>query len=168
MRNNFKSSLTEVLKSEGKYSDHPKDPGGATMKGITLKTYNNFFGDKTKADLKEITDKEIHDIYLAGYWTRCHCDYLPGGVDFCVFDAAVNSGPIRAAKWLQTAVDAKTDGIIGPKTLSAVNNYTPREIIDVFCDIRLRFLRGLRTWETFSSGWGKRVEKVRVISLEMI
>ena len=169
MRKNFKSSLAKVLKSEGGFSDHPKDPGGATNKGITLRTYNYFTsGDKSKADLRNITDQEIQNIYLTGYWTKVHCDFLPSGVDYALFDAAVNSGPIRAARWLQIAVDTKVDGIIGLKTLSCVNDYTPGEIIDCMSDIRLRFLRGLRTWETFGNGWGKRVEKVRAIALSMI
>ena len=169
MRNNFKSSLIEVLKSEGGYSDHPKDPGGATMRGITLSTYNSFTsGGKTKADLRNISDQEIQNIYLVGYWTRMHCDFLPSGVDYAVFDAVVNSGPSKAARWLQTVVDVEIDGIIGPKTIAAVNNNTPGEVVDLFCDIRLQFLRGLRTWDTFGNGWGRRVERVRFRALNMI
>ena len=169
MRKNFKSSLAEVLKSEGGFSDHPKDPGGATMKGVTLRTYQYFTSpDTTVADLREITDQEIHDIYLIGYWTKCHCDYLPAGVDFTVFDACVNSGVVRATRWLQQVVDVKIDGMLGPITLSAVNDFTPAEIINDFCDVRLRFLRGLRTWDTFGNGWGRRVQRVRVLSLNMI
>ena len=168
MRKNFKYALSEVLKSEGGYSDHPRDPGGATMKGITLITYNNFSnGGKTKADLREITDKEIHDIYLAGYWAKCHCDYLPAGVDFTVFDACVNSGVVRATRWLQQVVDVKIDGLFGPKTLSAVNSFTPCEIISVMCYIRLQFLRELKTWDDFGKGWGRRVLRVKAESLKM-
>jgi len=169
MRVNFKSSLTEVLKSEGGYSDHPKDPGGATNKGITLRTYNYFtHKDKTKADLRNITDYEVQNIYLTGYWVKCHCDFLPSGVDYCLFDAAVNSGPTRATRWLQQAVDVKIDGIFGSKTMRSINGYTPGEIIEVFCDIRLRFLRGLKTWDDFGNGWGKRVERVKIFSLNIV
>jgi lysozyme family protein len=78
MKENFNSSLHHVLAHEGGWADHPKDPGGATMKGVTLQVYRNHFGaDKTKDDLRNISDAELGQIYRSGYWDKCRCDDLP-------------------------------------------------------------------------------------------
>ena len=168
MQRNFKSALKHVLAHEGGWADHPKDPGGATMKGVTLTTYRRHFGkDKTKDDLRNISDQELERIYRAGYWNKCRCDQLPPGVDYAVFDAAVNSGPGRGAKWLQAAVGAKQDGGIGPKTLSKVKEYEPVVVTDHMCDRRLTFLRSHSTWSVFGKGWGSRVEGVRADAMKM-
>ena len=168
MKKNFKSALKHVLVHEGGWADHPKDPGGATMKGVTLATYRRHFGeDKSKDDLRNILDEELEQIYRSGYWNTCRCDKLPSGVDYAVFDAAVNSGPGRGVKWLQAAVGAKQDGGMGPKTLSRVGEHDPVCVTDDMCDRRLTFLRGLSNWDTFGKGWGRRVEGVRTIAMAM-
>ncbi|WP_232364308.1 glycosyl hydrolase 108 family protein [Desulforapulum autotrophicum] len=168
MKRNFKMSLTHVLVHEGGWADHPRDPGGATMKGVTLATYQRYFGeDKNKDDLRNITDEALEQIYRSGYWSKCCCDELPAGVDYSLFDAAVNSGPGRGAKWLQAAVGAKQDGGIGPKTLARVKASEPLQVIDVMCDRRLTFLRSLSTWFTFGKGWERRVQAVRGTAFAM-
>ena len=98
MRQNFRTSLTATLKYEGQYSRHPKDPGGATMRGVTQATYDAWrkrHGHMPQ-DVRKITTAELEAIYKRDYWDRCKCDDLPSGVDLAVFDCAVNSGPVRA------------------------------------------------------------------------
>ena len=168
MKINFKSALKHVLVHEGGWADHPEDPGGATMKGVTLTTYRRHFGkDRSKDDLRNISDQELEQIYRSGYWSKCHCDELPTGVDYAVFDAAVNSGPGRGAKWLQAAVGAKQDGGIGSNTLSRVEELDSIQVADSMCDRRLNFLRNLSTWSTFGKGWERRVEGVRATAITM-
>jgi len=168
MEINFKSSLQHVLTHEGGWSDNPKDPGGATMKGVTLAVYRGQFGaDKGKDDLRNITDQQLEQIYRTGYWGKCRCDQLPAGIDYAVFDAAVNSGPGRSAKWLQAAVGADQDGGIGPATLSKLEGHDPIQVIGLICDSRLAFLRSLSNWSTFGKGWGSRVEGVRITALDL-
>jgi len=169
MKNNFKNALEHVLVHEGGWTDHPRDPGGATMKGVTLKTYREHFGrEKSKDDLRNISEEELEQIYRLGYWEKCHCDDLPTGVDYAVFDAAVNSGPGRSARWLQAAVGAKQDGAIGTNTLSAVSENNSVQIVNNMCDRRLTYLHGLDTWDTFGKGWQRRVEGVRTTAISMI
>jgi lysozyme family protein len=168
MQDNFKDSLQRVLVHEGGWADHPRDPGGATMKGVTLKVYREHYGaDKSKDDLRNISDAELEAIYKKGYWDRCKCDQLPSGVDYAVFDSAVNSGPGRGAKWLQGAIGAVQDGGIGPNTLAKVANFSAVDIVNKMCEERLSFLQGLDTWSTFGGGWGKRVAGVRKHGVEM-
>lgn len=168
MRENFDEALRLVLVHEGGFVDHPRDPGGATMKGVTLTTFRRHFGsNKSVADLKNITPAQLAVVYRAGYWDKIRGDQLPLGVDYAVFDAAVNSGPGRAAVWLQAAVGAAQDGAIGPNTLSKVGTHEPPSVVNDVCDRRLSFLRGLNTFSTFGRGWTRRVGDVRQHALEM-
>ncbi len=169
MKKSFKNILKLVLVYEGGWADHPKDPGGATMKGVTLAVYRRHYGDnKSKDDLRNITDAELEKIYRSGYWDKCRCDELPAGVDYVVFDAAVNSGPGRSAKWLQGAVGAKQDGGVGPKTIARVKEQVDTiQMTNNMCDRRLNFLKSLSTRDTFGKGWGRRVEGVRVAAIAM-
>ena len=162
MNDNFAKALKYVLVHEGKYVDHPKDPGGATNKGVTLAVFRRYFGESmSKDDLRGITDDQLHHIYKDGYWDTCRCDELPAGIDYVVFDQAVNSGPGRSARWLQKAVNATADGHIGPKTVAASAARDAHRLVDAMCDERLAFLKSLATWDTFGRGWASRVAKVR-------
>jgi lysozyme family protein len=157
MKENFEKSLSILLKHEGGFVDHPKDPGGATNKGITKKTYEEFLGrDVTVEELKNITDEDVKLIYKTLYWDIVKCDTLPAGVDFAVFDWCVNGGPSRAAKTLQKALNVDADGAIGPNTLSAATNSDCTQTIELFTKERENFYRGLKTFDTFGKGWIRR------------
>lgn len=168
MERNFARALSLVLKSEGGWSDNPADPGGATMKGVTLATFRRYIDPKgTKDDLRHITDAQLAQVYRQQYWAAVGGDDLPDGVDYAVFDFAVNSGPGRAARYLQSVVGAPMDGVIGPATLAAVAKMPAGVIIDRLCDARLAFLEHLPTWPTFGRGWSIRVAQVRKEALLM-
>lgn len=168
MDSNFNQSLVFVLQSEGGWSDNPADPGGATMKGVTLAVFRNLIDpDATKTVLRNITDAQLNTVYHKSYWNVIRGDELPSGVDYAVFDFAVNSGPGRAAKYLQSVVGANADGSIGPATLAAVAKIAPATIINHLMDQRLAFLQRLDGWSTFGRGWSDRVATVRARALKM-
>lgn len=168
MDRNFARALALVLKSEGGWSDNPADPGGATMKGVTLANFRRFVKpDATKAELREITDEQLATVYRRFYWDAIAGAELPDGVDYAVFDFAVNSGPGRATKYLQAAVGTAQDARIGPATLRAVRARPAGTIIDDLCDARLAFLKRLPTWPIFGKGWSDRVGSVRSRALSM-
>lgn len=161
MKSNFDHCLRLVLAHEGRWADHPKDPGGATMKGVTLATYRKYRPGATKAQLRAISDADLAMIYRDGYWNKVKGDDLPAGLDLVAFDAAVNSGPGRGARWLQEALGVNPDGVIGPKTIAAAKDAHKEAVIDRACSIRLNWLRTLPHWPTFGKGWSRRVEGVR-------
>ncbi|MBZ9888937.1 hypothetical protein LB559_13390 [Mesorhizobium sp. BR1-1-3] len=168
MDRNFARALSLVLKSEGLWSDNPADPGGATMKGVTLTNFRRYVkADATKADLRKITDSQVATVYRRFYWDATAGALLPSGVDYAVFDFAVNSGPGRAAKYLQDVVGVKQDGRIGPATIAAVKAKPAGVVIDALCDNRLGFLKRLPTWKTFGKGWSDRVKSVRAEALKL-
>jgi len=169
MKDTFQRALALVLKHEGGFVNHPADPGGATNKGITLAVYREVYGKgKTVDDLKRITDEQVAHIYRTRYWAKVRGDDLPAGLDYAVFDFAVNSGPARAAKYLQRIVGVTQDGVIGPQTLAAVAKHDPAKLITRLCDDRLNFLKGLSTWPTFGKGWSRRVVDVCCDALAMV
>ena len=168
MEQNFKKSLTEVLKHEGGFVNHPKDPGGATNLGVTLYNFRKYVKPGgTVKDLKALTKDQAGVVYRRHYWDKVLGSQLPSGVDFAVFDFAVNSGPNRAAKYLQRVVGATQDGVIGPQTLALTRKKTPSEVVNQLCDDRMAFLQRLRHWPTFGKGWTKRVSRVRTVALAM-
>lgn len=162
MDRNFARALSLVLASEGGWSDNPADPGGATMKGVTLANFRRYVkADATKADLRAISDAQVAMVYRRFYWDAIAGAELPDGVDYAVFDFAVNSGPGRAAKYLQAVLGVAQDGRIGPATLAAAGGKPAGAVIDVLCDARLAFLEKLPTWPSFGRGWSARVAAVR-------
>lgn len=168
MQENFDQSLKEVLKHEGGFADHPKDPGGATNKGITIATFRKWMGkDSTVEQLKRITDDQVSHIYRKAYWNAVKGDELPSGIDYAVFDFGVNSGPTRAIKYLQTVLGVATDGKIGPATLNAARSHDPVRVIHELCDRRMAFLKALSTFATFGKGWTARVSGVRSKAISM-
>ena len=144
---NFDQCLRFVLRSEGGWSNDPHDPGGATMWGIIQREYDAYRDrhQQPRQSVHGISVAERDDIYKREYWNAMGCDALPAGLDYCVFDAAVNSGVGRAAQWLK----------------SSGRN------INTFCNMRLAFLRQLSTWRYFGAGWSTRVAFVRRNSLAM-
>lgn len=139
------------------------------MKGITLRTYRAHYGRAlTKKDLRAISDEEIQEIYHDSYWKRVRGSKLPRGLDHVVFDAAVNSGTSRSAKWLQKSVGAKSDGWIGPNTIKKVLKKDPKRTIENVLKLRLKFLRTRKNYQWFGEGWEARVERVNIEAREMI
>ena len=161
MKDNFAEALEHVLKHEGGYVNHPADPGGMTNLGVTKRVWEEWVGHEVdEKTMRELTPAVVGPMYRAKYWDKVKGDDLPDGVDYVVFDAAVNSGPSRAAKWLQACVGVEPDGGIGPKTLAAVAAFKG-DLVDDYSKRRLSFLMDLPHWPTFSKGWSRRVAEVR-------
>lgn len=156
---NFDVALRYVLGHEGGYVNHPKDPGGATNKGVTQAVYDNWRSRQglAKQSVRKIADAEVSAIYKRQYWDVVGADDLPGGVDYAVFDFAVNSGPARAARYLQKCVGAKRDGLVGSETIAKSSERDEVDLIDQLCQERLKFVRGLKTYKTFGRGWERRI-----------
>ncbi|MBI4046798.1 MAG: glycoside hydrolase family 108 protein, partial [Devosia nanyangense] len=139
-KGNLPAVLAETLTYEGGWSDHPADPGGATMKGITLAVYRRYRPGATKANLRGISSAEVERIYREGYWNPVRGDDLVRGLDLTVFDYGVNSGPVRSIKALQQVVGVGVDGIMGPATILAARGLSARDLIKRVNAKRLGFV----------------------------
>ena len=161
MKENFIDALAAVLHHEGGFVNHPKDPGGMTNLGVTKRVWEEWVGHEVdEKTMRALTPETVAPMYKAKYWDKIRGDDLPDGVDYAVFDASINSGPGRAAKWLQTAVGAVPDGAIGAGTLAKVAAMDAKAIIEKYQETRLAFLKSLPTWDTFGKGWERRVAEV--------
>lgn len=147
---NYPSPILDfTLKYEGGWSDDPRDPGGATMKGVTLATYTVFKGRAvSKAELKAIPDTDLFAIYRGGYWDAVEGDLQPAGPDLCLFDIAVNSGPARALSWWRACPQGE-----------------PVAAVTWLCARRRSFWQGLKTFSTFGKGWFSRGAACEALAL---
>lgn len=117
MKENFDRAFVETLKHEGGFVNHPKDPGGMTNLGVTKRVWEDYTGRKaSEADMRALTPEKVKPLYRERYWNRVRGDDLPSGVDFAMYDFAVNSGPSRAIRTAQKIIGAKQDGMMGPQT----------------------------------------------------
>lgn len=168
MKGNFDACLKLVLAHEGGFVNHPRDPGGMTNLGVTQKAWQAFVGRPVdEAEMRGLTPEKVGPFYQSFYWHTGRCDDLPAGVDYVVFDTAINSGPARSARLFQRTLGIQDDGRIGPGTIATAQKADIRDLIEKMCDNRLAFLQGLATWTTFGKGWGKRVAEVKRKALEM-
>ena len=150
------------------YVNHPQDPGGMTNLGVTKRTYDHYYNTDIDEDgMRQLNKTDVEPIYHDNYWLKCQCHRLPSGVDWSVFDFAVNSGTRRASKLLQRAVRALEDGIIGSNTLAKVDMFPAEDIINEIALYREQFYRSLGTFDTFWRGWLKRNEQTRQQALDM-
>lgn len=169
MKDNFDQSLALVLKHEGGFVNNPKDPGGMTNLGVTKATYESYVGHAVDEEtMRGLTPQIVAPLYKRSYWDACHCDDLPDGVDYVVFDFAVNSGTRRAIKTMQKCAGVADDGIIGPATMKAVLDRNPRDLAADICEARLAFLQALPTWQYFGKGWGRRVADIEQTAFHMV
>lgn len=144
MKSTFQAYFPHLLKHEGGYSDHARDPGGATNLGITLKTLSAWRGRPvSKAEVRALSQAEAENIYRAWYWNKIDGDLLPAGPDAALFDVAVNSGVGRAKAWLPL-----------------ISGKGPVDAVKAVCARRRAFFRSLSTFSTFGKGWMRRVNEV--------
>ena len=168
MNQNFDKCMSMLLKHEGGYVNHPSDPGGMTNLGITKRTYDEYHGtDIDEEGMRNLKKSDVEPIYRQNYWNRCRCQDLPAGVDWAVFDFAVNAGTGRAAKALQKAVEVEQDGSIGPLTLMKVKHHEVVNIINRIATYREQFYRSLSTFDTFGKGWIRRNDETREQAISM-
>jgi len=163
MRKNLDNAMKWMLAHEGGYVNHPKDPGGATNLGVTQRVYDFYRKRKgqSQRSVRAITADEVAAIYKEQYWDAVRGDDLPDGLDYAVFDYAVNSGPKRAIMELQRVIGAGVDGVPGMETLGKARDVDPFQAIEDLCQRRMRFLKALRHWGTFGRGWTARVMGVK-------
>jgi lysozyme family protein len=151
---NFDQAFEKLIGHEGGYSNHPDDPGGETMFGVTARVAraNGYSGA-----MRDLPLAVAKSIYRASYWDTVRADELPDVVRFDVFDASVNSGPGQAIRFLQRATGSTDDGRLGPLTMRAIKAMDPQLLDKRLNGYRLRFMSELKTWPSFGRGWASRI-----------
>ena len=142
------------MQHEMGYVHHPLDPGGRTNLGVTQRVWEDYVGHSVDEQaMRKLTKEMVAPLYRKQYWDVCHCDELPGGLDYLAFDFAVNAGWSRCIKTLQCVLEVPIDGSLGPITLKAIQNAEPDKLISDFSEAKKDFYRSLYNFGVFGAGW---------------
>lgn len=140
------------------YVNDPTDRGGETKFGVAKNANPDL-------NIATLTWHQAKDVYYKRYWLAAKCDQLPGRYAALHFDIAVNSGPKRAAKFLQRALNVTDDGIIGPVTIGKANQADVFDLCAAVCDQREKFYEDIMsndpTQEKYRKGWMRRCNELR-------
>jgi lysozyme family protein len=136
--------------------------------GVTQRAWESYVGYPVNEEfMRALTPFIVKPFYKAMYWDKIKGDQLPNGVDYAAYDLAVISGVGSAAKFLQEIAGVLVDGSLGPKSMGAIRECDPEQVVDALCDMRLDFLKRLPTFETFGKGWSRRVAEVKLTATSM-
>ena len=136
---NFNESLQYVLKKEGGYVNDPNDKGGETYKGVARNIWPQWNGWKF-VDAKDWdkADSRIESFYKENFWDKCKLDLVEDNeIATSLFDFAVNAGVKTSIMLAQKAVGVDSDGIIGEKTISAINECDSSDFLAAFALVKI-------------------------------
>jgi lysozyme family protein len=164
-------SLEFIFKAEGGFCNDKNDKGGATNLGIIQREYDAWRKERDLPlrSVRNIEKDEAIKIYTDEYWLAGKCNKMPWPVNLAHLDACVNTGLHQAGKFLQRAVKAHDDGIVGSGTLKALGEACAEqgaeEIARKMIDARVPFYKRLveidPTQEDFIDGWLNRVRDLK-------
>jgi len=164
----FEIEIPRVLAHEGGYVNHPSDPGGETNRGITdrldgkidglVDLGNDGLGD---VDIKKLSEDQAKQVYKTRFWDKMQGDKIESqAIAGILFDGYVNMGS-TAIKILQRLLVLKDDGVIGPKTLEAINNADELQLYAQYKAARIEFYANLAerkpALKVFLKGWNNRI-----------
>jgi len=158
MNDRFEKAMKFVREAEGGYYNHPNDPGGETMYGLTKRDYPDL-------DIKNLTREKADEIFFKDYWSMSSADKLSHPSYISYFDSVVNTGRKQANKFLQRALGVVADGVVGPVTLKAAEKADPKELAIKIIDQRQTFYENLTEsrpkLKVFLKGWTNRNNNLR-------
>ena len=159
-----------ILQWEGGFVNDPDDLGGATNKGITIGTFTEYKKRKgqkapTVEDLKNISDAEWHDVFKSLYWDRWKADEIKNqSVANIIVDWVWASG-VHGIKRPQKLLGVASDGLVGPKTIAAINVADPRKLFDAIKADRAKFIdeicKARPKNEKYRKGWMNRINAIK-------
>ncbi|MBP8013244.1 MAG: secretion activator protein [Acinetobacter sp.] len=158
----FDEAFRRLIGHEGGYSTDKRDAGNwtggkvgvGTLKGTKFGLAANTY---PSLDIKNITLAQAKEIYKKDWWDKLGGHGLHSAITFQLWDFAINAGKSRAIKELQQVAGVTADGIIGPKTIEAVNGLDLNDVLLSLTAERLKFYTSLGTWSTYGKGWTNRV-----------
>lgn len=180
----------KVLRTvEGGFVNDPRDNGGATNHGVSIREVRRLdamgklsdflkdaldVNDDGKIDEKDVpgwTWETAREFYRRYYWDPLRLDEMPFPVALVIFDSAVNESPEVAVKHFQAARGLTQDGVVGRATIAAatraaINGDTLEAFLVDFAGHRLDRYRKLDDAPTFFRGWANRTVLVSLDALK--
>ena len=161
--------LYEKAKLKG-FANDPDDLGGATMCGVTLATFAEYCRRKgyprpTIVRLKAIKYKEWLEILKTMFWDKWKADQINNeSIALILVDWVWGSGKYGITI-PQKAIGVTADGIVGPKTIAAVNAKDPKQLFDLIRKERLAYIericRSRPTNLKYKRGWLNRLNDIK-------
>jgi lysozyme family protein len=169
----FDTCYPSLIKAEGGFVSDPMDAGGMTNLGVTKRAWEAWVGHPvTEQDMRAFTPASVAPFYRVKYWNAVHCDSFPVPLALCLFHACVNTGPARAAEFLQALVGATPDGAIGPGTIAATTLWTMKHglkaTVDGYQDNLAAYHKTRPTFPRFGKGWLNRDAEIKKLAEGMI
>lgn len=159
-----------ILSWEGGFVNDPADAGGATNKGVTIGTWKaqgydkNHDGKIDVADLKLITDDDALRIMKRNYWDRWQADKIKSEPVACLLVDWVWGSGVWGIKIPQDMLGVKADGIVGQKTLAALNAQDAHTFFERLRTRREQYLydivKSRPSNKRFLNGWLKRLRSM--------
>lgn len=142
---------------EGGYANDPRDNGGETKWGISVKAH-----PELKGRIKDLTFEDAKKIYKSDYYTPSQLSKYPMKLRLAVMDGAINHGILGNSKLIQRSLNRlgsrlAIDGVVGPKTLAAVKGSDSIEFLAAYARTRLEFYRALSDYSWAGQGWENRI-----------
>lgn len=152
---NFDTAIPKLLKKEGGLSNDKNDRGGLTKYGIAQKFYPTL-------DIANLTEENAKSIYRRDYWNPMRLDEVESQIKAeLLFESGVNFGIITITKIAQRVVDVSADGVVGPKTLEAINKMDDTVFVLAMklaaVDRYRRICNGDKDQKVFLLGWLNRI-----------
>jgi lysozyme family protein len=159
---NFARCFAFTLAAEAGFTNTPGDPGnwtgGAVGQGELRGTkFGISAGSYPNLDIANLTEAQAEEIYRRDFYAKLQGDAMKPPVAMVAFDGAVNAGMRRAVMWLQQAAGLAPDGVLGPRTLAALNTGDPLALAREALARRLEFYTQIPGWAQFGLGWTRRV-----------
>lgn len=175
----FERAMRLLHVAEGVWSDDPRDPGGPTLYGISLRFAQTVDLDRdgrpdldldgdgfvSADELRRMPRERAVEIYEACFWRPLKCDWMFWPLSAAVFDAGVNQGRGPAVAMLQEALNAEmgvklaVDGLIGPATLEQVCRGTDEVLFRYLAKRAMRYA-ATAGFDRWGEGWLKRLSRI--------
>lgn len=149
---NFDYCVAVVLQDEGGLVSNPNDPGGTTNFGISQRAFPSL-------NIAALTEAEAEKIYYDNYWVPNQCGDVPAHLDLWFFTACVMSGGTTATKLLQQLIGVTDDGVLGPVTIKAVQQFPVSRHYE-YLTLFTEHLMSLKDWPSFNRGWLNRLYRL--------
>lgn len=162
----YKKLIPFILRWEGGFANDPADRGGATMKGITIGTFTTYRKSKGKptptvTDLKNISDQEWGDVFKSLFWDKWCADNIKSqSIANILVDWVWASGKYGITI-PQRILGVVQDGVVGPKTLEALNARDADKLFAQLKQARINFVETIvkrnPSQKKFINGWKRRI-----------
>ena len=166
----YKKLIPFILRWEGGFANDPADRGGATMKGITIGTFTTYRKSKGKptptvTDLKNISDQEWGDVFKSLFWDKWRADNIKSqSIANILVDWVWASGKYGITI-PQRILGVAQDGVVGPKTLEALNARDADKLFAQLKQARINFVETIvkrnPSQKKFINGWKRRIYAIQ-------